>query len=114
VTHNARRLLISYYIPEEEIVAILRQTGMLDELQWVLVKCTLARPNIIRKTELHHLGSGLLSVRSEGDNARDLPSCHVSLLKLLVIYRRFGTTYTIFKIQGSGSFELRQRIFMWC
>jgi len=65
MTHNARPLLISYYVPEEEIVAILRQTRMLDELQWVLVKCTLARPNVIRKTELHYLESGLLSVGSE-------------------------------------------------
>ena len=99
MVHNARQLLVSYYIPEEEIVGILRQRRILEELQWVLVKCTLARPNIIRKIELHYLESGLLSVRSEDDNARDISFCHVLPRKLLVTYRRFGTTYPIFKIQ---------------
>jgi hypothetical protein len=74
MAHNARQLLISYCIPEEDIVGILRKTRMLDEFQWVLVKCTLTRPNIIRRIELHYLESGLLLVKSEDDNARDLPS----------------------------------------
>ena len=74
VAHNARQLLISFCVPEENIVVILRQMRMLEELQWVLVKCTLARPNIIRRIELHYLESGLLLDRSEDDNARDLPS----------------------------------------
>jgi hypothetical protein len=65
MAHNARQLLIIYYTPEEEFVGILRQKRMLGELQYALLNCTLARPNVIRMNEMHYLEFRLFSVRSE-------------------------------------------------
>jgi hypothetical protein len=59
----------------------------------MLVQCTLARPNIIRRIQLHYLESGLLLVGSEDDNARDFPFLS-SFAALLVSYLpTFRETY---------------------
>ena len=99
MAHNARELLICYYI---DFVGVVRKTRMLDERQLVPVKCTLARSNIIRRTELHYLVSGFLSVKSEDDNERDIFSSVMFRYVTCKLYTHVsGTPYHIFKIQGA-------------